>query len=121
VRPYTDLLSASWRTAASPIQAFATISPLRDGDYLSAVLRALDAHSKIEMLDRYERERLPTLSVRTRAGYHRHLKHLREQFGGKDVRAITRLEVKDFAIVPHGKIHRLKAIAVFRNAFAHAN
>jgi len=77
-------------------------------------------HTVNEMLDRYERERLPTLSARTRAGYHRHLKRLREKFGGKDVRAVTRLEVKDFAIVPHGKIHRLKAIAVFRNAFAHA-
>ncbi len=73
-----------------------------------------------DMLNKYERERVPLLAARTRKDYSRHIKGLREVFGDKDVRLVTRQEIKDFAKVAKGKEQRLKMIAVLRAAFTEA-
>jgi integrase len=73
-----------------------------------------------DMLDRYEKERVPHLGERTRKDYRRHIRRLREHFGAKEVPAITRQEVRNFLAVPKGRVQRIRVISVLRAAFSAA-
>lgn len=75
------------------------------------------------ILDRYERECVPTLAPRTQKDYARHLDHLRRLFGTRDA---TELKPKDFGPFLHnegkvrGRIQKVRQLAVLSAAFTQA-
>lgn len=77
-------------------------------------------HTVNEMLDKYETDRLPDLSARTKKDYGRHLKYLRQHFGAKDASAVGRPEISDFLNVPRAKIQRNKMLAVLSAVYSEA-
>ena len=73
------------------------------------------------ILDRYEREIVPTLAPRTQKDYARHLVKLRATFGD---RIAEELQPRDFGPFLHvdnptgrGKIQRVRQLAVLSAAF----
>jgi integrase len=77
-------------------------------------------HTVNEMFDKYEKERLPELSARTKIDYGRHIKTLRQEFGATVASALTRQQITDFMNVPKGKIHRNRILAVLSAAYREA-
>lgn len=73
-----------------------------------------------EILDKYEKERLPLLKLRTQLGYGYHLKSLRSYFGDKPAAQLTLPELEEFMTVPKGKIQRNRQLAVLSAAFSEA-
>jgi len=76
--------------------------------------------SVTEILDRYEKERLPLLKRRTQLDYRRHLEHLRRHFRDKPAAQLTLADLGDFMNVPKGKIQRNRQLAVLSAAFTEA-
>jgi integrase len=77
-------------------------------------------HTVNEMFDKYEKERLPELSARTKIDYARHIKTLRREFGEGVASALTRQEISDFMKVSKGKILRNRMLAVLSAAYREA-
>jgi integrase len=73
-----------------------------------------------EILDRYEKERLPLLKRRTQIDYTRHLALLRRHLGHKIAAQLTLGDLADFMNVPKGKIQRNRQLAVLSAAFTEA-
>jgi integrase len=63
-------------------------------------------------LDRYEREVVPTLAIRTQKDYRRHLNVLRAEFGDRNPNDIQPRDIGRFLDVSKGKIQRNRIIAV---------
>ncbi len=76
-----------------------------------------------QILDRYERESVPTLAPRTQKDYARHLNYLRSVFGD---RIAEDLKPKDFGPFLHnggkarGRIQKVRQLAVLSAAFTQA-
>jgi hypothetical protein len=77
-------------------------------------------HTINEMLDKYEKERLPELSARTKTDYGRHIKTLRRGFGDAVASALTRQEISEFMNVSKGQIQRNRMLAVLSAAYREA-
>jgi site-specific recombinase XerD len=78
-------------------------------------------HTVNDMLDKYVRENMSKLSKRTGGDYGRHVKHLRDQFGNRDVRSITHQEIVDYVgPVAKGYVQKLRKLAVLRSAYNYA-
>ncbi len=73
-----------------------------------------------QMLDKYQTDRLPSLTPGTRRQYVRHIKLLRERFGDKNLMELTRSEINEFMNVLRGKIHRNRILAVLSAAYTEA-
>jgi len=72
------------------------------------------------ILDRFEREYLPTLGLRTQKDYRRHLKVLRREFGERVADELKPRDFADFMNVKKGKIQRNRQLAVLSCAFSEA-
>lgn len=73
-----------------------------------------------QILDRFEKDYVPTLSARTQRDYARHCRDLKSWFGplwADDVKART---FRDFMNVTRGKIQRNKQLAVLSCAYSEA-
>lgn len=77
-------------------------------------------HTVNEVFDKYEKERLPQLSARTKDGYRRHIKTLRREFGSIVASALTRQAISDFMKVSKGKIQRNRMLATLSTAYTEA-
>jgi integrase len=76
--------------------------------------------SVTEILDRYEKDRLPLLKRRTQMDYTRMLAFLRRDLGSKVAAQLTLADLADFMNVQKGKIQRNKQLAVLSAAFTEA-
>jgi integrase len=72
------------------------------------------------MFDKFEREHTPGLGKRTKKDYTFGIRRLRQHFGAKDVRFVTRPEVLAYIEVPRGATARRKEVAVLSAAFNQA-
>jgi integrase len=72
------------------------------------------------ILDRFERDYLPTLSPRTRKDYARHVQHLKREFGHMIADDLRPKDFGPFLDVPKGKIQRNRQLAVLSCAFSEA-
>jgi len=74
-----------------------------------------------ELLDRYEREVVPTLATSTQKNYVRHIVHLKNWFGDRDP---SELKPKDFGPFldkkGKGRVQRIKQLAVLSACFTQA-
>jgi integrase len=73
-----------------------------------------------EILDKYERVRLPLLRQRTRRDYGRHLASLRKELGERVASELSISELAQHLNVPQGRIHRNRQLAVLSAAFTEA-
>ena len=73
-----------------------------------------------EILNRFERDYLPTLAERTRKDYAYHLRTLRQWFGHFQANELKPRDFRDFMNVSHGKIQRNRQLAVLSCAFSEA-
>lgn len=73
-----------------------------------------------EILDRFLRDYVPTLSPRTQRDYARHVRDLRRNFGHFDADELKPRDFRDFMDVRRGKIQRNKQLAVLSCAYSEA-
>jgi integrase len=73
-----------------------------------------------DLFDRYEREVLPTLAVRTQKDYRKHLKRLRAVFGPMRPADIKPKDVGALLILGRGQAQSVKLIAVLSAVFGKA-
>lgn len=73
-----------------------------------------------DVFDRYERECIPKLGVRTQRDYIRHVEVLRRYFGNREPGSIQPREIWRFLDVDKGKMHRNKQVAVLSAVFSKA-
>ena len=78
------------------------------------------ATTMLDVLDRYEREIVPTLQPRTQADYRRHLKVLRGFCGHMGPNDLQPRDIGRFLDVPKGRIHRNKIIGVLSAVYTYA-
>lgn len=72
------------------------------------------------ILDRFERDYIPTLSPRTQIDYARHVKRLRLEFGDRIAAELKPKDFGPFLDVKKGKINRNRMLAVLSCAFSEA-
>lgn len=73
-----------------------------------------------EILDRFLRDYVPTLSPRTQRDYARHVRDLRRHFGHFAADQLKPRDFRDFMDVRRGKIQRNKQLAVLSCAYSEA-
>jgi integrase len=73
-----------------------------------------------EILDRFEKQYIPTLAPRTQRDYARHVSKLRHWFGHRLANDLKARDFRDFMDVERGKIHRNRLMAVLSCAFSEA-
>lgn len=78
------------------------------------------AYTVTEILDRFERDYVPTLAERTQKDYVRHLRTLRRWFGERLANDMKPRDFRDFMDVARGKIQRNRQLAVLSCAFSEA-
>lgn len=78
------------------------------------------ATTMLDILDRYEREIVPTLQPRTQGDYRRHIKVLRAFCGHMAPNDLQPRDIGRFLDVPKGRIHRNKIIGVLSAVFTYA-
>jgi len=69
------------------------------------------------ILERYEREYVPTLAPRTQVDYRRHIEKLKVAFGDRNPDEMKPRDFAAFLNVPKGKIQRVRQLAVLSSAF----
>jgi integrase len=72
------------------------------------------------LVDRFEKEVLPSLGPRTRKDYARHIAVLRRHFGTKVAAQLIPADFESFMNVSAGKIHRNKNLSVLSSVFSKA-
>lgn len=72
------------------------------------------------ILDRYQRETLPSLAPRTQIDYRRHVQHLRRLFGDRIADELRPKDFGPFLDVRKGKVQRVRQLAVLSAAFTQA-
>ena len=72
------------------------------------------------ILDRFERDYVPTLSPRTQIDYKRHIEKLKEIFGDRIAAELKPKDFGPFLDVKKGKIQRNRSLAVLSCAFSEA-
>lgn len=75
-------------------------------------------HTVNEILDKFEREYVPTLAPRTQKDYGYHLKTLRQWFGHRVADEMKARDFRDFMGVTKAKIQRNRQLAVLSCAFS---
>jgi integrase len=70
-----------------------------------------------DVFDRYEREIIPTLGIRTQIDYRRHITSLRPDFGPRIPGQVKPRDVGRFLDVTTGKIHQNKKVSVLSAVF----
>lgn len=73
-----------------------------------------------DILDRFERDSLPSRGERTQKDYRRHLVVLRRVFGRMDANALRPKDFAEFLNVKKGPIQRVRQLAVLSAAFTDA-
>jgi len=73
-----------------------------------------------EILDRYEKERLPLLKRSTQKDYTRHLALLRRDLGSRIASQLTLADLTDYMNAPKGRIQLNRRMAVLSAAFTEA-
>ena len=73
-----------------------------------------------EVLDRFEREYLPSLAPRTARDYIRHIGHLKAEFGTRFAADLRPRDFGPYMDVKKGKIQRNRTLAVLSCAFSEA-
>lgn len=81
---------------------------------------AVTAVTVNDILDRFLRDYVPTLSLRTQRDYARHVRDLRRHFGHFDADELKPRDFRDFMDVRRGKIQRNKQLAVLSCAYSEA-
>ena len=80
----------------------------------------MESRTVNEMLDRFEREHLPTLRQNTIEDYKRLIRNLRRSFGDMVASAVTRKDIAKFMDVRTGKIGRNKLVSALSSAYKEA-
>lgn len=73
-----------------------------------------------QILDRYERDCVPSLAPRTQKDYARHVQHLKREFGHLDANALEPRMFGPFLNVKRGVQQRVRQLAVLSAAFTQA-
>jgi integrase len=87
---------------------------------LGSKVTIMEPRTVNEMLDRFEREHLPTLRQNTIDDYKRLIRNLRRAFGEMVASAVTRKDIAKFMDVRTGKIGRNKLVSALSSAYKEA-
>ena len=77
-------------------------------------------HTINQMFDRFEADEMPKLGERTSRDYGRHIARLRQQFGRRKLKELSRTEILSYMKVSKGPISRNRALSVLSSAISDA-